>query len=78
MVQEIAQKIIETAKEKKAQDIYFIPKEKSYELHMRVGDERCLVDSYEFDVLAAVISHFKFVAGINVGEKRRSQLGSCD
>ena len=78
MVQEIAQKIIATAKEKKAQDIYFIPKEKSYELHMRVGDERCLVESYEFDVLAAVISHFKFVAGMNVGEKRRSQLGSCD
>lgn len=78
MVQEIAQKIIATAKEKKAQDIYFIPKEKCYELHMRVGDERCLVDSYEFDVLAAVISHFKFVAGMNVGEKRRSQLGSCD
>ena len=78
MVQEIAQKIIATAKEKKAQDIYFIPKEKSYELHMRVGDARCLVDSYEFDVLAAVISHFKFVAGMNVGEKRRSQLGSCD
>ena len=78
MVQEIAQKIIATAKEKKAQDIYFIPKEKSYELHMRVGDERCLIDSYEFEVLAAVISHFKFVAGMNVGEKRRSQLGSCD
>ena len=78
MVQEIAQKIITTAKEKKAQDIYFIPKEKFYELHMRIGDERCLVDSYEFDVLAAVISHFKFVAGMNVGEKRRSQLGSCD
>ena len=78
MVQEIAQKIIATAKEKKAQDIYFIPKEKSYELHMRIGDERCLVDSYEFDVLAAVISHFKFVAGMNVGERRRSQLGSCD
>ena len=78
MVQEIAQKIIATAKAKKAQDIYFIPKEATYELHMRIGDERCLVDSYEFNVLAAVISHFKFVAGMNVGEKRRSQLGSCD
>ena len=78
MVQEIAQKIITTAKENGAQDIYFIPKEKSYELHMRVGDERRLVDSYDFEVLAAVISHFKFVAGMNVGEKRRSQLGSCD
>ena len=78
MVQEIAQKIITTANENGAQDIYFIPKEKSYELHMRVGDERRLVDSYDFEVLAAVISHFKFVAGMNVGEKRRSQLGSCD
>ena len=78
MVQEIAQKIIATAKKKGAQDIYFIPKEATYELHMRIGDERCLVDSYEFNVLAAVISHFKFVAGMNVGEKRRSQLGSCD
>ena len=74
MVQEIAQKIIATAKEKKAQDIYFIPKEKSYELHMRVGDERCLVDSYEFDVLAAVISHFKFVAGY---ERRREEAQSA-
>lgn len=78
MVQEIAQKMIATAKEKGAQDIYFIPKEATYELHMRIGDERCLIDSYDFEVLAAVISHFKFVAGMNVGEKRRSQLGSCD
>ena len=78
MVQEIAQKMIATAKKKGAQDIYFIPKEATYELHMRIGDERCLIDSYDFEVLAAVISHFKFVAGMNVGEKRRSQLGSCD
>ncbi len=35
MVQEIAQKIIATAKEKKAQDIHFIPKE-SPTSHMRV------------------------------------------
>ena len=28
--------------------------------------------------MTAIISHFKFVAGMNVGEKRRSQLGSCD
>ena len=28
--------------------------------------------------MVAVISHFKFMAGMNVGERRRSQLGSCD
>lgn len=78
MVQILAQELITLAKKQGAQDIYFIPKEKIYELHMRVGDERHLINTYDFEKLGAVISHFKFVAGMNVGEKRRSQLGSCD
>ena len=78
MVQNIAQDIICQAKEKQAQDIYFIPKENSYELYMRIGDERRFIQQYAFEKMAAVISHFKFTAGMNVGEKRRSQLGSCD
>ena len=45
---------------------------------MRVGDERRFVQSFPFEDMTAIISHFKFVAGMNVGEKRRSQLGSCD
>ena len=78
MVQNIAQAIICQAKEERAQDIYFVPKENVYELYMRIGDERRFIRNYEFEELAAVISHFKFTAGMNVGEKRRSQLGSCD
>lgn len=69
MVQEIAQEIIRSARKKGAQDIYFVPKLDAYELHMRVGDERCKIGSYDFEKFAAVISHFKFVAGMNVGEK---------
>ena len=78
MVQALAQELISLAKKDGAQDIYFIPKDKVYELHMRIGDERRLINSYDFEKLGAVISHFKFIAGMNVGEKRRSQLGSCD
>ena len=78
MVQTLAQELITLAKKQGAQDIYFVPKEKIYELHMRVGDERHLINTYDFEKLGAVISHFKFIAGMNVGEKRRSQLGSCD
>ena len=78
MVQALAQELISLAKTDGAQDIYFIPKEKVYELHMRIGDERRLINTYDFEKLGAVISHFKFIAGMNVGEKRRSQLGSCD
>lgn len=78
MVQELARKIIGQAVEVNAQDIYMIPGADSYELYMRIGDERRFIDDFESQQMVALISHFKFVAGMNVGEKRRSQLGSCD
>ena len=78
MVQKIAKEMIQLARQEAAQDIYLIPKSSCYELYMRVGDERRFIQTYDFDVLSSVISHFKFVSGMNVGEKRRSQLGSCD
>lgn len=78
MVQDIAQAIIKMGRERQAQDIYFVPKEDGYELYMRIGDERQFIGKRDFEEISAVISHFKFMAGMNVGEKRRSQLGSCD
>ena len=78
MVQALAQELISLAKKNGAQDIYFVPKNQVYELHMRIGDERHLIDTYDFEKLGSVISHFKFIAGMNVGEKLRSQLCSCD
>ena len=78
MVQEIAKKLIRMGKKEEAQDLYFIPRREEYQVFMRVGDERRFVQSFPFEEMMAMISHFKFVAGMNVGEKRRSQLGSCD
>ena len=78
MVQEIAKKLIRMGKKEEAQDLYFIPRKEDYQVFMRVGDERRFVQSFPFEDMTAMISHFKFVAGMNVGEKRRSQLGSCD
>lgn len=78
MVQDLGRAIIKKAVDLGAQDIYIIPKEDAYELYMRVGDERSLIGTFDFQKMASVISHFKFLAGMNVGEKRRSQLGSCD
>ncbi len=78
MVQNIAKEMIWQARKERAQDIYLIPKKTCYELYMRIGDERRFIQQYAFEQMAAVISHFKFAAGMNVGEKRRSQLGSCD
>lgn len=41
-------------------------------------DEREHIQELAEDEVMAIISHFKFLAGLNVGEKRRSQQGSCD
>ena len=78
MVQKFGKKIIAEAVQNRAQDIYIIPKKDSYELYMRIGEERRFIDTYNYRLMANLISHFKFVAGMNVGEKRRSQLGACD
>lgn len=78
MVQKIARGIIEQAKAWQAQDVYLIPRQDSYDLLMRAGNRREVLASYPADLAVNLISHFKFVAGMNVGEKRRSQLGSCD
>lgn len=78
MVTEFAKEMIKNADSCGAQDIYIIPRQDNYELYMRIGQERRLIDVYRPDFMASLIGHFKFVAGMMVGEKRRSQLGSCD
>lgn len=78
MVQDIGQALIRQARDCQAQDIYLIPKKDSYEVFLRVGDDRVQLEQQDSQQAASLISHFKFLAGMNVGEKRRSQLGSCD
>ncbi|MFS1663927.1 competence type IV pilus ATPase ComGA [Streptococcus sp. zg-JUN1979] len=78
MVQALAVELIKKAVAENAQDVYIIPKSDHYEVFMRIGDERRFIDVFGSDRMASLISHFKFVSGMNVGEKRRSQLGSCE
>ena len=51
MVQEIVTRNHSFGSEKGAQDIYFVPKLDAYELHMRVGDERCKIGCYDLKSL---------------------------
>lgn len=78
MIQSLGMQLIQEASLKQAQDIYLIPQKDSYQVFMRVGDSRQKIGDYEWKDATNLISHFKFVAGMNVGEKRRTQLGSCD
>lgn len=78
MILDLAKEIVSEAVRKRTSDLYFIPKDTVYQLYERQGDERVFVGEYAEEEFAALISHFKFMAGMNVGEKRRSQQGSCD
>lgn len=78
MIQELGKALVKQGVAENAQDIYIIPKESTYHVYMRIGDERRFISEHSQEEMSSLISHFKFVAGMNVGEKRRTQLGSCD
>ncbi|WP_449450139.1 competence type IV pilus ATPase ComGA [Streptococcus suis] len=78
MIQEKARKMIEEAVADRVSDIYLVPRGECYQVYHRIMDEREFVQDVAEEEVIAIISHFKFLAGLNVGEKRRSQQGSCD
>ncbi|HFH9837907.1 TPA: competence type IV pilus ATPase ComGA [Streptococcus suis] len=78
MIQEKARKMIEQAVKDRVSDIYLVPRGDSYQLYHRIMDEREFIQELAEEEVVAIISHFKFLSGLNVGEKRRSQQGSCD
>lgn len=78
MIQGLGKQIISEAMELQVQDIYILPEENGYQLFFRIHDERQKLENFQTSQLQQLMSHFKFLAGMNVGEKRRCQLGSCN
>ncbi|MGT2888575.1 competence type IV pilus ATPase ComGA [Streptococcus didelphis] len=78
MIPELGKYIISKANSLQVQDIYILPHGLEYHVILRSGDQSQTSDIFDKEKAANLISHFKFVAGMNVGEKRRSQLGACD
>lgn len=77
MVQDIAIKLLQSALEFGASDLYILPCEDGFSVSLRSSACHKKHTILSKSVGQSLISHFKFVSGMNVGEKRRSQLGSC-
>ncbi|MCL2113088.1 MAG: Flp pilus assembly complex ATPase component TadA [Streptococcaceae bacterium] len=77
MIQDKASEILTDAMTKESHDIYFIPHQEGYDVYFREGDRRLFFEHLDKELGQAIISHFKFLAGMNTGEKRRTQLGAC-
>lgn len=78
MNNDYVESLLKCAIKKGVQDIYIIPRQDRYDIYYRIEEERSMIDQIPLDSGAQVISHLKFVAGMMVGEKRRSQLATCD
>lgn len=77
MIQKIAIKLLQSALEFCASDVYILPSKDAFSISFRNSEHRKHHMIISNTVGQSLISHFKFVSGMNVGEKRRSQLGSC-
>jgi competence protein ComGA len=58
------------------QDICLIPKKENFVLSFRTADKIVEEEILEANFAEGVMTHIKFLSGMNVGEHRRSQLGA--
>lgn len=72
----LSKQIIEEACSLEASDIHIIPKEKDAIIQYRVDDDLIEKQMMKKDVCERVISHFKFLASMDIGERRRPQNGA--
>jgi competence protein ComGA len=75
-IQVLANRILTDALHKGASDIHIIPQGKNTVIKIRLGNQ--LLHRYHLkkDVCERLISHFKFISSMDIGDKRRPQSGA--
>ncbi|MBS4191278.1 type II/IV secretion system protein [Bacillus sp. FJAT-49705] len=76
IIEKLAERIIKDAVRNQASDIHIVPRRKDTLIQMRLANKlipRLYLPKEECDRL---ISHFKFTASMDIGEKRRPQSGA--
>jgi competence protein ComGA len=61
-----------------ASDIHLVPRKKDALIRFRVDEVLTNMDSLSKRFAEKIISHFKFLAGMDIGEKRRPQNGALN
>lgn len=75
-IQEYAEDLLFNCVKNNIHDLYFLPNKEGYQLRYRTAENRRQGELLETTFGEKLILHFKFRAGMNVGEKRRAQLGA--
>ncbi|WP_209125357.1 competence type IV pilus ATPase ComGA [Alkalihalobacillus sp. BA299] len=78
---EIEQKsllLLVKAAKRKASDIHIVPNRKNASIYFRVHQNLQLIEEVSKSMYEKLVSHFKFSASMDIGEKRKPQSGSME
>lgn len=75
-IQQLAERILADATQKGASDIHIIPRGKDTAIKFRLGNKLLQRLVLEISDSERLVSHFKFIASMDIGNKRRPQSGA--
>ncbi|MBO1512333.1 competence type IV pilus ATPase ComGA [Metabacillus bambusae] len=75
-IEQLSERLIEEACALRASDIHIVPKEQETLIHFRVDDDLIEKHSMKKEICERIISHLKFLASMDIGERRRPQNGA--
>lgn len=76
-IKEIMQQIIGEASVRKASDCYIYPRKFGYEISYRVHQKKIVAQQLGFTTGEKLILLFKYLAGMDVSERRKVQIGAA-
>lgn len=76
-VEEVARRLIYQALTAGVSDIHLLPQKETYHVYFRINGRLNLLQTESVDWGKRLISYFKFLANMDVGEKRKPQSGAA-
>lgn len=77
-VEEKSEQLLSQAVNMRASDIHFVPKRRDVQVKFRRDGRISDIEAISSTLAAKITSHFKFLAGMDIGEKRKPQNGALD
>lgn len=77
LIERLADRIIHDAVKSHATDVHIIPRKNDTLIQLRISNKLIPKLHLPKEECDRLISHFKFTASMDIGEKRRPQSGSC-
>ncbi|WP_206859378.1 competence type IV pilus ATPase ComGA [Candidatus Enterococcus mangumiae] len=75
-IKDLANEIIHGGTKNKVQDIYILPFPEDFKVYFRIGKSRTFQRALSLEAGQQLIASFKYLGQMDIGEKRKAQLGS--